>query len=506
MIVRQRESRFPREKEYSFRHALLRDAAYSLLDDTDRQLGHRLAGEYLERLGEGDPLVLAEHYRRGGVPGRAAYFYARCAEQALDNNDAGGALRWVELGLACEATGEVLGTLLKIQGWAHMWSWNIQGAIAAGQTAASLLPPHSEAWYRSNGAALGAIGLMGQYRELLALIEKLSEAPPLPGAEEAFVEHGLAPAVFYLCLGGFRDATEAYLGRMEVACAGLGDHALRARGMFQMCRFYYHKLLTGDPWPYLCSAEENLATFSLAGDRRYVAAAQGHMALAHLFLGDHERARSEFQTLLASLERMREALMLATMQAHYAIVLVEAAENEQLRGCAPASVASLGLARRLAETVLQSIPAPNLWSGFGRCALASALAGLGELTAAEEEARRAVEMLLVSPPGRTLAFAVLCRSLLAQGRATDARQVADEGLARLAELGGSSWMDVKLRLVAAEAYDAAEDRTAAQAALIPAQRQIQRRAGQIPDAVTRERFLGLATHVRVQELARAWGL
>jgi serine/threonine protein kinase/tetratricopeptide (TPR) repeat protein len=494
-VVRQRGSRFPRETEYSFRHALLRDAAYSLLDDADRQLGHRLAGEYLERVGEGDPLVLAEHYRRGGVLGRAAFYYARCAEQTLDNNDAGGALHRVEQGLACGATGEVLGTLLKIQGWAHLWSWNIRGAIAAGQTAASLLPPRSYAWYRANAAALGAIGLLGQYRELLTLVEQLSEAPPLAGAEGAFVEHGLAPAVFYLCLGGFREATEAYLGRMEAACAGLGDDEFRARGMFQICQFYYHKLLTGDPWPYLCTAEENRTTFTLAGDRRYVAAAQGHMALARALLGDHERARGEFQALLTSLERMQEALMLATMQAHYAIALVEADETELWEE-----------ARRVAETVLRSIPAPNLWSGLGRCALASALAGQGELAAAEEEARRALEMLAVAPPGRTLAFAVLCRSLLSQGRATEARQVADEGLALLAELGGSGWMDVKLRLVAAEVYDAVDDRAAARAVLTAAQRQIQRRAGQIPDAAIRARFLGQVTHVRVQELARALGL
>jgi len=35
--------------KYRFRHALVRDAAYSLLTDEDRQLGHRLAGQYLEK-------------------------------------------------------------------------------------------------------------------------------------------------------------------------------------------------------------------------------------------------------------------------------------------------------------------------------------------------------------------------------------------------------------------------------------------------------------------------
>src|SRR5262249_5624909 len=36
-------SRFPGHREYRFRHAIVREAAYALLTDTDRALGHRLA-------------------------------------------------------------------------------------------------------------------------------------------------------------------------------------------------------------------------------------------------------------------------------------------------------------------------------------------------------------------------------------------------------------------------------------------------------------------------------
>ena len=40
------------ESTYAFRHALLRDAAYTLLTDADRSLGHRLAARYLAGLAE----------------------------------------------------------------------------------------------------------------------------------------------------------------------------------------------------------------------------------------------------------------------------------------------------------------------------------------------------------------------------------------------------------------------------------------------------------------------
>lgn len=43
-------SRFPTEHEYHFRHALTRDAAYSLLTEHDRMAAHRLAGLFFQRL------------------------------------------------------------------------------------------------------------------------------------------------------------------------------------------------------------------------------------------------------------------------------------------------------------------------------------------------------------------------------------------------------------------------------------------------------------------------
>jgi predicted ATPase len=67
LIVRRKDSAFPDEAEYAFRQALIRDAAYALLTDDDRCLGHRLAGEWLLAQGEPDWNLVAQHYERGGV-------------------------------------------------------------------------------------------------------------------------------------------------------------------------------------------------------------------------------------------------------------------------------------------------------------------------------------------------------------------------------------------------------------------------------------------------------
>src|SRR6185436_3395248 len=87
VIVPRASEKFPDEREYAFRNAPVRDAAYASFTDEDRELGHRLAGSFLEAAGEDDAVVLAEHMEKGGEPGRAVSHYVRSAEQALEGND-----------------------------------------------------------------------------------------------------------------------------------------------------------------------------------------------------------------------------------------------------------------------------------------------------------------------------------------------------------------------------------------------------------------------------------
>ncbi|WP_437645391.1 protein kinase domain-containing protein [Sorangium sp. So ce362] len=75
------ESMLRGEVELAFRHALVRDAAYEMLTDADRALGHWLAAEWLERVGGDDPAALALVDRHLG----------RAAEEALALGNADGA-------------------------------------------------------------------------------------------------------------------------------------------------------------------------------------------------------------------------------------------------------------------------------------------------------------------------------------------------------------------------------------------------------------------------------
>jgi len=89
-------SRFSSEAEYRFRHALVRDAAYGLVLDSHKPTGHRLAGEWLEQVGETSLLVLAEHYDLAQQPERAIPFYTRAAKQLFERHDMQGMLRYLD--------------------------------------------------------------------------------------------------------------------------------------------------------------------------------------------------------------------------------------------------------------------------------------------------------------------------------------------------------------------------------------------------------------------------
>ncbi|AUX23762.1 protein kinase [Sorangium cellulosum] len=61
LVARRAPSRYPGHDELTFRHALVRDAAYGMLTDGDRAAGHRAAARWLRSVGETDARILAEH-------------------------------------------------------------------------------------------------------------------------------------------------------------------------------------------------------------------------------------------------------------------------------------------------------------------------------------------------------------------------------------------------------------------------------------------------------------
>jgi serine/threonine protein kinase/tetratricopeptide (TPR) repeat protein len=99
VLVEQNSSRFSGTREWTFKHALVRDVAYALLGERERKELHALAATWLASMGE-DAAVVAGHYDLGGEQSAAAYHWARAAQRALSTNALTEALSMAERALA----------------------------------------------------------------------------------------------------------------------------------------------------------------------------------------------------------------------------------------------------------------------------------------------------------------------------------------------------------------------------------------------------------------------
>ena len=77
---------------YTFKHALIQDAAYESLLKSDRKLFHRRAAEgmllHFPEMSDSEPEVLARHYSAGDVPEKAAQLWLRAGQKAWQRSTA----------------------------------------------------------------------------------------------------------------------------------------------------------------------------------------------------------------------------------------------------------------------------------------------------------------------------------------------------------------------------------------------------------------------------------
>jgi tetratricopeptide (TPR) repeat protein/predicted Ser/Thr protein kinase len=181
IFVRRQEARFPGEVEYTFRHALLRDAAYAMLSEEDRRSAHAAAGGWLETMGERDPSVLAAHFERSDDKGRARGFLLRAAQKALWGGDLSAALTLSRRGLSLGASGRERGELLLVQ--AHASAWGTRTNLDLASEALELLPRASGSWWFSLSLLVFGSQAVGRADLAESYLELAKQTPP-PVAEQ----------------------------------------------------------------------------------------------------------------------------------------------------------------------------------------------------------------------------------------------------------------------------------------------------------------------------------
>jgi tetratricopeptide (TPR) repeat protein len=494
VLSKRDDARFRGEDELSFRHALVREAAYGMLTDSDRALGHRLAAQWLEGVGERDAVVLAEHFERGGEPVKAVAWYKRAATQALEGNDFAAALARAQRGVECGAMSEARGSLRRLQAEAHRWRGEHAEAALASREALDLLAQGGRAWCGAAGEAIEAFGRLGDETAVLDVVDRLRASKfDGPAPPSAFVIALSRAAVQLLLSGGrgpvdelfaFIDAVADLAARKDPRGAG---HIYRARGL--------RALVAGDPAAAIGHFRAAIANLEAGGDLRAACRHMVSMGSVFMELGAYDDAEQILRESLQTSERLGLAGVTAGAWHNLGMALARKGkldEGQSLEKAAIEAFATQGDKRM---------------EGASRLYHASILWRLGELDEAEAEAKAAMAVAASTASVRAGASAMLAHVLLARGNAAGALQPAREAMRILKDAGGVEEGESFVRLVHAEVLEGTRDRAGARVAIAEARKRLRARAELIDIPKWRRSFLDrVPENARTLELARDWGL
>jgi tetratricopeptide (TPR) repeat protein len=494
MIQRQAGSRFPGEIEYRFRHALVRDAAYSLVPGPLKAAGHRQAGAWLEQSGEGDPWVLAEHYQLGQEKERAVHFFTRAGWRHYERQDMVGARRCMEAALTCEPTGQALAELRVLEVMMAFWEEDLERLFSVGEMVRTQLVVGSAPWARVIGGMILMAPQCGRHADVARLGGLLLSATPAPEAATSFMETAsLLSVIISWC--GLRLEALSVLGRVSAVGRGLPGDTV-ARAWTDCTQAWVYHFVEAYPWQACRAAEQSVRAFREVNSERNRTLPQSVLGMALEALGELPRAIEELRDAAETSRRAGQTYAAAATQSWLILALASSPEPaHQEESC--------HMALRQVETSKDNL----LHLGVAHLALAKVKAARRELAEAEEHARKACEMTHVLQYFQLTSRTLLSTLLREQGRAAEARAEAEVSVAALERNEHPGAGVVEAWLALAEACLAQGDMVAGDRALRQAARYLYQRAEDVPQGPARERFLSqVPSHARIRELSlQRWG-
>ncbi len=463
------------EATLSFRHALVREAAYATLTEPDRVLGHRLAAAWLRQAGETDAMVLAEHLRLGGEPAEAAGSFLAAALSALDADDLAGAIERAERGVVCGATGETLGRLRLVQAEASSWRGELAPAERHAEAALRELPPASAAWHAAAAELAAVVGRTGHLDRAEEVARRLLEEGRGGARSRTLVLAAARSGVSLLFAGRYElgNALVEMAGRLgaelletdpPVAAAVYRARAIRALSLGDQAAGLVH-------YPAAIEACER------AGDLRGALQARGNLANRYKVLGGHAQAERLLGEVLDAAERLGLSTVGSTAKHNLGLVLANQGRLE----------AALAVERAAAEELRAQ--GDRRLEGGAHAYLARILGMAGRHDEALVEAEAAAERTDASRPMHAAALAALAEARLAVGDLAGALAAGGEAQHILEELGGLDEGDAAVRLAYIRVLRAAGRDEDARAAAAVARERLQAAAAKITDEEWRKSFL-----------------
>ncbi|MFT3764203.1 MAG: protein kinase [Minicystis sp.] len=489
-IAPRSEAKFQGEREKCFRHALVREAVYGMLTPEDRALGHKLAGAWLEAIGETDAAVIADHFEQGGEPERAVRWYRRAAVQALESGDPAAAVARVERAIACGAAGEVRGDLLVIRADAHAWRGEHAASGRSAEEALASLPVGGGRWYAGMRALVSAACLRGDTARLAEAARTLLAMASADARGPSEQVSTMASVVGWLFLLHMTEEG----ARLSAATEALAPHFAADPAVMGAIDFYARAIRAtaeGDVFASFRLMASAAAWFEAAGDQRRMCKAEICAAMALIDLGGYEEATARLGRGLVVAERLNIPASVVMARSTRAHALSRLGWLAEARADAEATA---GVPCGDPRTEVEA------WSYH-----AWILAELGDLAGAEASARRAVAGPGPTTTRRAYALAILAKVLLAQGRAAEAIAPAREAEAIFEAKPHYEMGQSFERLVVAEVLDAAGEHAAARRAIAAACAALRAVAARISDAAVCDRFLtGVPENARTFALAERW--
>ncbi|MDA8016048.1 MAG: protein kinase [Thermoanaerobaculia bacterium] len=448
--------------EYSFRHDLVREAAYASLTPDDRILGHRLAGEWLE-IRQSSPAVLLEHFRRADETSKIVSWLPRAADAAFEAHDFDTAVR-----LADEAVEHVRGRkagnlhllCAVAQRWRGDWSETQRRAEIAGE----LLEAGSAEWFRASAEAMTAAARRGHHEvarlwqsrvaSTAALVSDRAPDGTWSAGSARISALALASRqVFHA--GEYEEAERlASLAESIAARAGAPDGNDGGECLEPGAWANLHRLrgararhvgdLAGDLRGY-CRA---LEACEKLGDVRQAANVRVSLGFGYLEVGDQTRAEAFLSQGLREARRMGLESVVTRARQNQGLALIQRGDGRS----------AVGILRQVIDEAREQ---GNLrFVGWTSVYLSQAyllIDGQGPRQSSESVAREAVGLLIDSPPARAGAEAALSRSLLAQQYVPEARLAAAAAFEVLETHGGIEEFESLVWLAWLEALQAEDD-------------------------------------------------
>lgn len=493
MVVRLSNSRYPGETEYAFRHALLREAAYTLLTDADRSLGHRLAARYLASVAEReqthhtlrdlrpDPLTIADHFRAGGAPELAVAYYVQAAEAAFAHHDLAETQRITELARSSGAHGQHLGMLLSLQSWVAHWNGQGQRILELGSDAIALLERGSQWWCRTTSLVASSAAAMGRRADAKVLAQILLDTSPTSAVLDAYLE-ALGQVLTTFSCRLEREWARRLLQRIHLLLGQVPRRDSIGVGVALLAESLYLHDLSPQPGRQVTLLQEALTIFAAAQERRLQLWAQQCLGEALCNCGAREQGLTQLRQGVQRALALGQPLLVIHSQSKLADALVQSREPQLATE-----------AETLANTLLDVSKLGAMATASTRGDALLVLAGVrllrGEWQPAEDLAHQAYQQHEGLPLRQIAAQTLMVRALLGARSYAEASVQADALQHALDSWGGAGQPEVAARIAIAEAFEADGDLQGARRSLDIGMHLIQRAADGFPGESERQRFL-----------------